>query len=731
MFYSPLSYLEKVTNPTRPSSGRIVHLLRAGLIAGVVVAAAAFPLVAIGGLAAKAGADMVDKTPADLLASAPAQTSYVYAADGTTLITTFYEEHRRYVPLVQMSPYIQQAIVASEDSRFYEHNGVDPKGVVRAFVANQQAGGVSQGASTLTMQYVRMALRDSAKTPLEIQQATEQTPLRKLREMRLALDLEKESSKALILERYLNSAYFGHRAYGIYSASEIFFSKLPKDLTPVEAATLAGLVKAPTAYDPASSDRKAATDRRNYVLDRMHAMGYLSPQATATAMAEPIQLRLSNPPNDCMSVPEEQNSWGFFCDYLKAWWSAQPAFGANPLERLDKLRRGGYTIITSLDPKIHEAAERRVMTEESAGSPFAHGLVAVEPGTGYVRSMAVNRVYSLDQSENGAHSDPSRRGQMKGNYPNTVVPLLGGGDLPGYQAGSTFKMFTMVAALDAGLGLGTAFDSPHRIVSIYPDGSGGPTDCGGFWCPSNASGAMSGRQTMWSGFGKSVNTYFVWLEQQVGAENVVRLAERLGLQWRTDIDKRQASPSQANKWGSFTLGVSDVTPLEMANAYATIAADGRFCEALPVVSITSPDGTPATYRSGSGMDLVIAQPRCNQEIDPDAARAATDAARCPTGDTPARGSCGGWSTADRVRGIVGRPVAGKTGTTDSDRAAWFVAYTPELAVASFLSDPDSPMNPVGSGQANKPIDAVAGFLKDALKDQPVRQFNPPSAEISA
>ncbi|MEE6262708.1 transglycosylase domain-containing protein [Plantactinospora sonchi] len=718
-----------MTNPTRSASGRVVSLLRAGLIAGVVVAAALFPIAAVGGLAAKAGAELVDKTPADLLASAPAQTSYVYANDGTTLLTTFYEEHRRYVPLAQISPYMQQAIVAAEDTRFFEHGGVDPKGIIRAFVANQQAGGVSQGASTLTMQYVRMALRDSAKTPIEVRQATEQTSLRKLREMRLAIDLEKETSKEQILERYLNSAYFGHRAYGIYSASEIFFSKLPGDLTPVEAATLAGLVKAPTSYDPASSDQKAATDRRNYVLDRMREMGFLSPQDTSASQAEPIRLRLSSPPNDCMSVPEEHNGWGFFCDYLKAWWAAQPAFGANSLERLDRLRRGGYTIITSLDPKLQEMAEHRVVADESSGSPFAHGLVAVEPGTGHVRSMAVNRVYSLDQSENGPHSNPSLRSRLKGNYPNTVVPLLGGGDLPGYQAGSTFKMFTMLAALDAGLPLSTAFNSPHRFVSKYPDGSGGPTDCGGFYCPSNASGAMSGLQTMWSGFGKSVNTYFIWLQQTVGAENVVRLAERLGLQWRTDIDKRQASPDQANRWGSFTLGVSDVTPLEMANAYAAIAADGQFCEALPVQSITNPDGTPTTYRSGAGMDLEIAQPRCSQEVSPDAARAATDAARCPTGDTPARGSCGGWSTADRVRGMVGRPVAGKTGTTDSDRAAWFVGYTPELAVASFLSDPDSPMNAVGEGQSNKPIDAVGGFLRDALKDQPVRQFTPPSDAI--
>jgi membrane carboxypeptidase/penicillin-binding protein len=343
--------------------------------------------------------------------------------------------------------------------------------------------------------------------------------------------------------------------------------------------------------------------------------------------------------------------------------------------------------------------------------------------------MAVNRVYSLDLSQNYPNSNPALRGTMKGNYPNTVNPLLGGGDLPGYQAGSTFKMFTMLAALDSGMSLNTVINSPMKITSIYP-GGGETSNCGGLWCPSNASGAMTGMQTMWSGFGKSVNTYFVQLEQKVGADKAVRMAERLGLRWRTDVDRRQASPEKAKTWGSFTLGVSDVTPLEMANAYAAVAADGRYCEAIPVLSITNPDGSPTTYTSRSGGQVEVAAPRCRQELNADAARAATDAARCPTGDKPARGTCGGWSTADSVRGTVGRPVAGKTGTTDSTRSAWFVGYTPELAGASFIADPDNPFNAVGDAQSTKPVAAVANTLKDALKDRPVRQFSAPSESIS-
>ncbi|MFF5175102.1 transglycosylase domain-containing protein [Micromonospora sp. NPDC000089] len=708
-----------MSNRPLASAGRSVPLLRIGLIAGLVVAAAAYPTAAITGIGAKATAHAVEQKTDILKGAMPAETSYLYAPDGRTVLTMFYEEYRQYTKLSDMSPNIQQAIVAAEDNRFYQHHGVDPKGVARAFVANARSSGVSQGASTLTMQYVRMALRDSAKTPKEVQEATQQTSLRKLKEMRMALDVEKTLSKDEILERYLNSAYFGHRAYGIYAASQIFFSKTPATLTPVEAATLAGLVKSPSEYDPISSDQKDATGRRNYVLDKMALLGYMSPDAVAVAKTEPIRTRVTTPANDCASIPDKYTTWGFYCDYVKNWWSAQPAFGDNPAERMDKLRRGGYRIVLALDPKIQGAAENNVGAKDAVGSPFANGIVVAEPGTGRIKAMAVNRTYSLDLSENPQSSNPEAGPTIKANYPNTVAPLLGGGSLPGYQAGSTFKMFPMLAALDSGMPLSTAYDSPYRYQSAVYDG----------WAPSNASAAMTGRQTMWSGFGKSVNTYFVQLEEKVGADRAVRLAEQLGLRWRTDVDRRQASPTDAKKWGAFTLGVSDATPLEMANAYAAVAADGRYCEAMPVMSITNRDGTPATYKTASGIEREVAKPRCRQVVSEDAARAATDAARCPTGDTPAKGSCGGWSTADSVRGTVGRPVAGKTGTTDSTRSAWFVGYTPELAAASFIADPDNPFNAVGDGQSQVPVNAVAQTLRDGLKGTPPRQFTPPSDQI--
>lgn len=707
-----------ITAPTRWAA----PLVRAGLIVGIAVAVLIYPIVALGGLGAKAGADAFNSLPTELTTVRQAQTSTVYAADGVTPLTMFYEEYRKYVPISDVSPYMSQAIVSAEDSRFYKHHGVDPKGVARAFVANRQAGEVSQGGSTLTMQYVRDALRDSAQTPRQAIDATEQTPSRKIREMRYAIELEKKLTKQQILERYLNIAYFGHDAYGIYAASQIFFSKSPKDLTLSEAALLAGLVKAPTAFDPASTDTADALARRDWVLTRMQLLGYISPQAAEQAKQQPIKLRLTSPPNDCISV--SHNDWGFFCDELRQWWMSQPAFGDNPQDRLENLRRGGWHIVSSLDPGIQATARQQVTAAEPVTSKFAHGLVMVEPGSGLIKAMAVNRVYSFDPTHNG----PSTAGHGKGTYPNTVNMLLGGGGSVGYQAGSTFKMFTMLAALEHGMPLSTEIYSPYTVLTNYLT-SGGTANCGSKWCPSNASGAMTGWQSMWSGFGKSVNTYWVQMEERVGAANAVQMAERLGLTWHNPVDQRLSQPDSSNGWGPFTLGVAQTTPLEMANAYATVAADGVYCEPLPVRSISAPDGTAATMSVGKGKSVPVASPRCHQAVAPDVARAAADAARCTTGYKAVTGDCGGWSTASGVYPTVGRPVAGKTGTTDNTAAAWFIGITPQLAGAAFISDPDNPGDGVGDKNSQKPVQAVANTLKVGLASLPVRDFTPPSGAL--
>ena len=708
---------------------RVAPLVRVGLLGGVAVAVLLYPMAALAGLALKSAADTVDALPRQLLIVPSAQTSYVYAADGKTLLTTFYEEDRKYVPISQMSPLIQQAIVAAEDARFFEHHGVDFKGTVRAFVANQQAGGVSQGASTLTMQYIRNALRDSADNPQDAVDATAQNSARKLREMRLAIALEKRMTKTQILEGYLNVAYFGHRAYGIFAASDVYFSKTPAQLTLDEAAMIAGLVQAPSDYDPAGPDPSAALNRRNYVIDRMASLGDITAADAAAAKAAPITLHLSAPPNDCVSIPAAHNDWGFFCDIFKQWWMNQPAFGPNAGARLANLRRGGYTVVTSLDPSVQASALRHVTDNEKIGNKYALGAVFVEPGTGLLKAVAVNRWYSLNQSHNPPNTDPAKRAaRIPANYPNTVNMLLGGGSAIGYQAGSTFKLFTMLAALEQGNRLNLSFYAPPRYTSRYLTGPREPDACaGGHWCPHNASKGMTGTQTMWSGFGKSVNTYWVQVEQKVGAQNAVAMAQRLGLTWHTDIDRLQASPAKARTWGAFTLGVADTTPLEMADAYATVAAEGKYCEPLPVRSITAADGRPVLGSNGQP----VAAPRCFQVVSRDVARAAVDAARCVTGYGAAGGVCGGWSTAPGAYPVVGRPFAGKTGTTDDTRAAWFIGFTPQLTGAAFVADPDNPFDLAGEWQYNKPIAAVTWTIRDAMRGLPVLGFAPPPSSLAS
>ncbi|MEV0645405.1 transglycosylase domain-containing protein [Phytomonospora sp. NPDC050363] len=713
--------LQGIRQGARGAALGLRSLVRIGVIAGLLVAVMLFPLVALGGLTVKSSVDNLEDVSEALAMDPPPQTTYVYANDGKTLLSMFYDEFRRYVPLSDIAPVMQQAIVSSEDSRFWDHNGVDLKGIVRAMTANHSAGEVSQGASTLTMQYVRGALKQSAKTAEEVFAATDRTSERKIREMRLAVQIEEELSKEQILERYLNQVYFGHNAYGIYAAAYIYYSKSPRDLTLPEAAMLAGLVQAPSSYDPAATDKKAATDRRNYVIDQMVRLTYVPAAEAEVIKAEKIRLKLRNPVNSCMIPAKKDLGYGFFCDYVRHWWRGEKAFGATPRERESNLRQGGYTVITSLDPDTQKAAQLKIDASEKKTSKFAIGVTSVEPGTGRVTAMATNRLFSLDQSKNLDHSNPVARADgVKGNYPSTVNPLMGGGELSGYQAGSTFKIFTMLAALESGMGLNHTIQSPGRVVTKYPVASG-PASCGGLWCPSNASGGMAGSRTMWSGFGMSVNTYFAQLIQQVGADKAVKMAERLGLRWRSSTDKYFADPARSSGWGSFTLGVADTTPLEMANAYATLAADGMYCKTTPILKIID----------SRGQELDAAAPQCHRELDKQVARAATDAARCVTGYKSSRGSCGPWSTAPSVYPKVGSPVAGKTGTTDQTRAAWFVGFTPYLAAASFIADPDNPFNAVGDGNSMKPIDTASAVLKQNADERPKKDFKPPGDKISS
>lgn len=699
-------------------------LLICGLLAGVVLAAAAFPAVALSGLAAKAGAETFDALPTELVVGAGPQKSRLLAADGKTTLATMYDENRRDITkLDDIAPAMQKAILAAEDHDFYQHNGVDLNGVARAFVNNSQEGSYQQGASTLTMQYVRLAIAYSATHPADVVAATEDTTARKLREMRFALQIEKEFSKDEILLRYLNIASFGNGAYGIHAASQVYFAKSPSELTIAEAALLAGLVKAPSTLDPTTpSGYPNAVARRDYILNHMVEINAITKEEAEEAKASKPKIVGKRAPNGCVDTNTQE--WGFFCDYFYRWWLEQEAFGSTSYDRERRLKSGGFEIITTLEPQVQEAADKAVRKNLPATSKAARMLAVVEPGTGRVRALSTNRNYKLDDPanpENKPHSDPAKRktGAL-GNYPNTVNPLLTGGDgITGYQAGSTFKIFTVVAALEKGIPLSHTINAEQRFRSDYPIDRRNPAACDGpYYCPGNASPSMAGVHNMWSAFGRSVNTYFVPLQQQVGAENVVEVAKKLGITFRTqeDLDLEKG----AHQWGAFTLGVSQTTPLELANAYATLAAEGLYCEPIPVQEIRDP----------AGNKLDIANPRCEQRISTEVARAAVDAARCPVGDRSSTTKCTG-ATAGNVRNIVDAPVAGKSGTTDKDKTASLVAMTKQYAVAGIMADPDWPQTTQRMGHdVRKGINPpVYETLRDAMKGKPRIDFTPPENKL--
>jgi membrane peptidoglycan carboxypeptidase len=680
----------------------VVSLVVCGLLAGIVIAASAFPVVGLTGLSAKSASDSFSDLPATLRIPPLPQGSTLYASDGHTVIATFFAENRKDMKLSEIAPVMQEAILAAEDTRFYQHKGVDARAVMRAFVRNEVSGEVTQGASTLTQQYVRSVLKYQATTASEYRAATEDTAGRKLREIRYAIALEKQLTKDQILADYLNITFFGNGGYGIYAASEAYFSKAPSQLTLPEAAMIAGMAQDPTQYNPVKNTKYGFTpalDRREYVLNQMVRMKDITPAEAAEAKKAPLGL---NPKANVQSCEYSKPSYGFFCGWFLDWWQANPAFGKSSSQRLAALRKGGYKIVSSIDVKMQAAAQKQVDRGLSSYSRFATGLVIVEPGSGRVKAMAINRKYGIKKNPGGK------------TYPYTENPLLSGSTIsPGYQAGSTFKMFTMLAALQEKIPLSHTIFAPQQLISNYL----GPCSSGGnHYCPHNASKSMTGVQTMSSGFGESVNTYFVQLEQQASVKAAVAAAQAAGVVFRGSKDQQNIKWAQGSDqaWGSFTLGTAQVTPLDMANAYATVAARGKYCQPLPVKSITDRRGNPA----------ISPNPSCRQVFSPQVADAAADAARCPVGDSSMVGiACahpGGGVTAASVGRAISRPVAGKTGTTDDNNAGWFVGFTPNLAAASFIANPDKYYDTVPNSHI--PIQIFRDTFASVVNQVPARGF---------
>ncbi|HEX2143882.1 MAG TPA: transglycosylase domain-containing protein [Glycomyces sp.] len=675
---------------------------------GLVVGLAFLPVTsAMGGLA-KVGSETVLELPDELVLPPAPESSTLYASDGTTVIATFGDQYRVQLEYDQIPESVTNALVATEDSNFFEHNGVDPEGVMRALVTNIADGGTSEGASTITMQYVRQVLSYTATTPGEVKAASEVTVDRKVKEMGYALALEEEMTKEEILTNYLNTVYFGNGAYGIGAAAQVYYGKVPADLTVAESAMLVGLIQSPSNYDPINGSSEAAQVRRDHVINRMVAVGFLTGAEGDEAKAEGLNLNPQEANNTSGGAID--SDYGFFVDYFEQWWQQQEDFGETEEIRKARLYRGGYQITSTLDVDLQDVSQNAIEKEKRTGSEYALGSVVVEPGTGGIQVMAVNRNYSNDTTDNGANTAAP---EYKGSYPNTTNPLLSGNSaVQGYQAGSSFKMFTMLAALEEGLPLDTTIYSPYQYTSKYVVGDG-EASCGNYWCPKNASKSEVGDYNMWTGFGESVNTYFVQLAEKIGVDKSIDVAKRLGIQFRNPLDLSHVE-NNPETYGPFVLGVTQTTPLDMAAAYAALPADGVYCKPTPAKSAITLTGGEIAFEN-----------QCDQAISVEVARAAVDAARCPTGDGAVAGKCT-WGTAPRVGQLVNGPVAGKTGTTDSNSTNWFVGFTPNAAAAAFIADPDSPQHFVGKSNLGKPANTVAEILAAQWEMNGEGDFTPPT-----
>ena len=630
--------------PHRPATVRraVVVFVALAALTGVVATLAALPFVGGAAVMVTSAVNNFEALPASLdAAPLPQQTTILYA-DGSVLAQISGQD-RIEVPLAAIPPIMREAIVSVEDSRFLEHHGVDVRGLLRALATNSSSGAVTEGASTLTMQYVKNVLVNAAINADQVAAARGHSATRKLREIRLALALENKYSKGQILDKYLNIAYFGAGAYGVEAASQRYFGIPAKDMSLEQAATLAGIVQQPTGFDPLLHPQ-ASQHRRDVVLRKMASQGYITPAQAQGAIAIPMWAELNATQLHASGCTSTTNP--YFCQYVLHTIATDPIFGATQDQRNAFLRMGGYTIRTTMQPQAQTAATTAVTAAIPIDDPSqrAAAITMVQPGTGDIVAMAQNRNWGLSGIGNTTY--------------NFNVNRANGGTI-GMQAGSTFKVFTLAAALQQGLPPSTTIYSPN------PNTFTGFVNCTTHTpfpplTVHNSTGA--GTFDMRTGTAYSINTYFMGLEQMTGICAPADIAESMGV-YRGNGKPLERVPS-------FTLGTQEVTPLQMAEAYATFANHGSYCAPRAILQMINREGKP----------VAIPPVSCKQVITRDVADSVT-ALLTGVIDGPIGGRTGAPMS------LPDRPAAGKTGTTNDSAAVWFDGFTPDLAASVWVGDP--------------------------------------------
>lgn len=619
--------------------GLITRMATFVALAGVVAAFVVLPVVGGIGLATRNSAQAFTSLPSDLTQVPLPQRNTLLDADGNVL-AVLYAQNRIEVPLEEISPIMQQAIIAIEDQRFLNHAGIDFRGTLRASLSTG-AGGQVQGGSSITQQYVKQILLTAATTKEEQEAAVAVSINRKLREARYAIGLENKLSKKEILEGYLNIAYFGAGSYGVEIASQRYYSKSASQLTLSEAATLAGLVQNPSRFDPTRFPDRAQS-RRDDVLNAMVNAGYITKEQSDQAKSISVEsdLKPAELSNGCV------NSYApYFCDYVLTILKNDPIFGETPEERDRLLAVGGLTIQTTLSlaaqTSSQKAVDEKIPYDDSSGKAAA--ITMIRPGTGEITAMAQNRKWGR-----------SGAGYTTVNY---NVPVSANGTV-GFQAGSTFKAFTVAAAFKLGWDPFKVVNAPQKkeFKDFKECGTGAK------FAPyqvKNSTG--SGAFDIFSGTAFSVNTYFVGLEEKIGLCEPLAIAKASGVQ--------QGNGEDFAGYPCFTLGCFDVTTLDMTEGMATFAAHGLHCDSIAITAVTD------RYEN----ELEVPSANCTQKMDREVADSTT-AVLAGVVDGPLGGRTGRAMYFDR-------PAAGKTGTTDNSAAVWFVGYTPDMAASVWVGDP--------------------------------------------
>lgn len=639
------------------TTNSLTKLVASTVAAGVLGALALVPFASLSGVAVARTNDTMQTNLSDLTdGRGPGVTTITDSTDQP--IAYIYAQRRFEVGGDQISTSMKDAIVSIEDRRFYEHDGVDLQGFGRAILTNLVAGGVEQGASTINQQYVKnFLLLVEADDEAEQAAAVETSIPRKLREMKMASDLEKTLSKDEILTRYLNIVPFGNGAYGVEAAARTYFGTSAAELTIPQSAMLAGIVQSSSYLNP-YTNHDAVFERRNTVLGAMADAGAISPEEASAFQQEPLGV-LETPQglsNGCIGAGDR----GFFCDYALQYLSEQGI-------TQDMLAKDSYTIKLTLDPDVQDAAHNAVSSHVDPTTPGVAEVVnVIEPGENSRDILAItsSRNYGLDLDAG-----------------ETMLPQAT--SRVGNGAGSIFKIFTAAAAIQQGAGLDTMLDVPSRY-EVKGMGSGGAANCpANTYCVENA-GSYAPRMTLQDALAQSPNTAFVEMIEQVGVDTVVDLSVKLGLRSYTDEGSFDGESSIAdymkdNNLGSYTLGPTAVNPLELSNVAATIASGGMWCEPNPIASVHDREGN----------EVYIDRPACERAIDAETASALAVGMSKDTvsGTATSAASMYGWSL----------PTAAKTGTTESNQSSSFMGFNSNFAAAPYIYNDGTSTTPLCSG----------------------------------